>query len=544
MNRRSFLVLSTAAVVAGKQFRVDADEQSASGTSGELLYNGIQLSSQWPPQLKVPLDLAKPPPYLAAPPAVIPIDLGRQLFVDDFLIEQTTLTRTFHQPKEHPANPLVRPDKPWEQQGRAPMAMVFSDGVWFDPADRLFKMWYMGGYAASVCFARSEDGIRWTKPELDAVKAGTNIVHPGPRDSATVWLDHDAKEPSRRFVLFRSHGENKQFGQSVHLSPDGIRWSDRAVRSGSTGDRTTAFYNPFRKVWVYSNRHGWGVPRARRYFEQADLVKSQGWTKIDEPTIWLAADAQDCQRDDLQTPPQLYNLDCVAYESIILGLFTIWRGDKNIPPGRPKPNNICVGFSRDGFHFTRPDRRAFIDVSEKAGDWNWGNVQSAGGCCLIVGDELWFYHSGRAGTPGQGATRDGGGSTGLAILRRDGFASMDAGEQAGTLTTRPIRFSGKHLFVNAAIADTGSLTVEVLDDRGQPRPGFSKSDCVAIAGNKAKQSVKWKQASLADLAGQTVHLRFHLTRGQLYSFWVSKNADGTSGGYAAAGGPGLAERDI
>jgi hypothetical protein len=25
------------------------------------------------------------------------------------------------------------------------MAMVFSAGVWYDPKDRLFKMWYMGG---------------------------------------------------------------------------------------------------------------------------------------------------------------------------------------------------------------------------------------------------------------------------------------------------------------------------------------------------------------------------------------------------------------
>ena len=116
----------------------------------------------------------------------------------------------------------------------APMAMVFSDGVWYDPAERLFKMWYMGGYGRSVCLALSEDGVKWTRPELDAVEKGTNIVHPGPRDSATVWLDASAKDPARRFVLFRSHGENKQFAQSVHFSPDGVRWSDRAVRSGPT----------------------------------------------------------------------------------------------------------------------------------------------------------------------------------------------------------------------------------------------------------------------------------------------------------------------
>jgi hypothetical protein len=545
MNRRTFLAIAGATTLGiGGRFELRAEPESATRSTGELLYNGIQLPPQWPPQLRAPLDLSKPPPYLAAPPAVIPIDIGRQLFVDDFLIEQTTLAREFHKPKEHPANPILRPDKLWEQQGRAPMAMVFSDGVWFDPADHLFKMWYMGGYGGGVCFARSEDGIHWTKPDLDVVKLGTNIVHPGPRDSATVWLDHSATDPKKRFVLFRSHGENKQFGQSVHFSPDGIHWSDRAVRSGSTGDRTTAFYNPFRKIWVYSNRHGWGVPRARRYWETPDLVTGPQWTKIDQPTMWLAADAQDYQREDLQTPCQLYNLDCVAYESLILGLFTIWRGDKNIPPGRPKPNNICVGFSRDGFHFTRPDRSAFIEVSEKPGDWNWGNVQSAGGCCLVVDDELRFYHSGRAGSPGEGKTRDGGGSTGFAILRRDGFASMYSREDAGTLTTRPLRFSGKELFVNARISDGGMFRVDVLDERGQPRPGFSDGEGENAVFNSTKMRVAWKKTRIADLAGQTVRLRFHLARGRLYSFWVSKDDNGRSGGYVAAGGPDLGERDL
>ena len=39
---------------------------------------------------------------------------------------------------------------------------------------------------------------------------------------------------------------------------------------------------------------------------------------------------------------------------------------------------------------------------------------------------------------------------GLALLRRDGFASMDAGPDEASLTTRVVRFNGKHLFVNAA----------------------------------------------------------------------------------------------
>ena len=36
----------------------------------------------------------------------------------------------------------------------------------------------------------------------------------------------------------------------------------------------------------------------------------------------------------------------------------------------------------------------------------------------------------------------------------------------------------------------------------------------------------------------TVRLRFHLKKGKLYSFWVSADGDGASGGYVAAGGPG------
>src|SRR5262249_13424204 len=154
------------------------------------------------------------------------------------------------------------------------------------------------------------------------------------------------------------------------------------------------------------------------------------------------------------------------------------------------------------------------------GDWNWGNVQSAGGCCLVVGDKLYFYHSGRAGTPGKGQVRDTSGSTGLATLRRDGFASLDAGAAGGPLTTRPRRFSGKHLFVNADGAG-GELTAEVLDERGRVLAGFSRADCVPVRADKTRQQVTWKKGNLAAAAGKTVKFRFHLKKARLYSFWVS-----------------------
>ena len=535
MNRRDFL--HTGAAMAASTAVPSLFFADAPKADGEVLYNGIVLPAQWPPKGKeVPANL-NDPPYLHSPPAVIPIDLGRQLLVDDFLIEKTDLKRTFHTPKPHKDNPILKPEQPWER-GKESMAMAFSDGVWYDPKDKLFKMWYLSA-GRSTCLAYSEDGIRWTRPEFD-VKKGMNVVFLSNRDSGTVWLDADA-DPKQRFKMFVSHSEGGRFGQSVYYSADGIHWGNRITRTGSTGDRTTAFYNPFRKVWVYSLRHGWGVPRRRRYWEMADLLKGPQWVDIGDPGMWTAADEKDAPRADLKVVPQLYNLDCVAYESLLLGLFTIWRGDLNIPEGRPKPNNVCTGFSRDGFNWSRPDRRPFIDVSETKGDWNWGNVQSVGGCCLVVNDELYFYHSGRAGKPGGEKAAEGDG-TGLAVLRRDGFASLDADAQGGTLTTRSVKFSGKYLFVNAD-ATGGELTAEVLGENGKPLAGLSAADCVAVRADATKLAIVWK-GDLSATAGKPVRFRFALKNAKLFAFWVSREKSGVSGGYVAAGGPGLSNRDV
>ena len=204
-----------------------------------------------------------------------------------------------------------------------------------------------------------------------------------------------------------------------------------------------------------------------------------------------------------------------------------------------------MGYSRDGFHWSRPSREAFLGVSERSGDWNWANVQSAGGVCLVVGDRLYFYVSGRQGEPG--TNRPGICSTGLATLRRDGFASVSDDTSAPravrsrttpprSLTTRPVRFSGSHLFVNADVS--GELRVEVLDREGRGISRFAASN--PVSGNATRMPVTWPSgASLKELAGESIRFRFTLTRGRLYAFWVSPAPDGKSDGYVAGGGPGF-----
>ena len=185
-------------------------------------------------------------------------------------------------------------------------------------------------------------------------------------------------------------------------------------------------------------------------------------------------------RTEIGIAPQLYHLDCVAYESLMLGMFNVLRGDfhendgegRDAYPGRPKCAEVCLGYSRDGFYWHRPTHETFAGISETPGDWNWGNVQSTGNSFVVVGDYLYFYVSGRRGAGENTAKQTellhpayAGCSTGLAFLRRDGFASMDAvkSEEFQSLTTRKLRFGGSHLFVNADM-DDGELRVEVVDE--------------------------------------------------------------------------------
>jgi hypothetical protein len=525
---------------------------SASGQ--QELYNGIILPKIWPPQnIRLTNEPMPDPPYLLHPPDVIPIDVGRQLLVDDFLIEKTDLRRSFHRAEVYAGNPVLKGETSWEDGH----AMVYSDGVFYDPADRYFKVWYRG--KATNLYAQSRDGVHWERPNLD-IQPGTNILQNGSHESSTVWLDLDEKDPERRYKMGYSLGHNKPF--ALFESADGVHWRE-VGRSIPSSDRITFFKNPFRNVWVFSLRdHDWTPPtgsgvvgggdppekyrdyigRFRRYWESADFAKGANWkageTAPKNPRLaapaWVMADRLDPRRIDLDAQPELYNLDAVAYESLLLGLFAIWPGQ---PVDAAKPNYLTVGYSRDGFHWSRPDRRPFIAPTGKFGDWNFANIQSAGGVCLVVGDRLYIYFSARAGAP---SSRDSGKTfTGLATLRRDGFVSMDADGTPRSLTTRLVRFRGKRLFVNLD-STAGEMRVEILDAHNEVVKGFSADDSLPLQTNNTLAGVRWRVGDdLSKLAGQPLKFRFHLRDARLYAFWVSPDERGSSNGYVAAGGPGF-----
>ncbi len=531
------------------------------------MYNGLVKPSNWPPILefngrgkKLPIELLTPLD------GVYPIDIGRQLFVDDFLIYETSMNRTFYSAQKSSKNPVLVPETTAEKdQGECPVAAPFNDGVWWDSREKVFKMWYHAGWMRSTGYATSDDGINWVRPKLDVVSE-TNLVLPTRkgylRDGCCVWLDENADKDVERYKMlqFFRKNETEEIGE-VYVSEDGIHWGEPTI-TGPMGDNSTFFYNPFLKKWVFSLRthhshnskenHRYREIRTRSYIESDSFKAGSQWSPQD-PAMWAWSDYRDEMDPLIGDEPQLYDINANAYESLMLGLFAIYCGPSNLMAeemGVPKTNDLKIAFSRDGFHWDRGSTDEFIPSERNNTAWDKGYIHAAGGTCLIVKDRLYFYYGAWSGlSPNLKGNTVGshrrsnamyaGGATGLATLRRDGFASMDSGRSGASLITHPVKFSGNYLFVNCD-SSRGELEVEILDNYGDVIHPYTADNCVTLSCDSSKQIVKWSGVKdLRQLSGRTVRFRFNSTDTKLFSFWVSQWKSGESNGYVAAGGPGF-----
>ena len=496
---------------------------------------------------------------LPAPP--VDISLGRQLFIDDSLIESAVgVSRCWNKPSKM-EDPVV-----WPGDGAAPksadgsslakegdgvnLTCASDGGLWWDPSRRKFRLWYQADWLGDICYAESADGLKWEYPDLGIVPGSNRIFEYDEIDSWCVVPNYAAMNPYADWKLYISPPGRHL--DTLWESPDGIHFSPLG-KSGCSDDRSTCYFDPFRGEWVFSLRDGWpGIGRARRRFASRTFggeacrwswpgFRDESYQGLAEPEKWLVA-TNGVRR-------QLYSFDAVAYESVMLGVMEILyntpgdNGDCE-KVGLPKQTGLHFCFSRDGRKF---EPRTDADIAPEgwnSGKWDTGYLSCIGGICVIKDERLWFYYSGLRGdgerlSGGKDWPRNGmysNGSIGIATLRRDGFAGMVA-DARGELLTKPVLFSGSRLFVNAECR-FGSLVAEVVDMEGRAIPGFSFADCAAFRHSDAtKAELRFRGGDLSALAGRAVRFRFRLHCGTLYSFWVSPSAGGESLGYVAAGGP-------
>jgi len=471
---------------------------------------------------------------MAAAVAAEPVKVTAEhrLFLDDELVAASErVQRTFHQPTKHPQNPIFRPEKPWEGT-----TLVLNGTVIRDPATGLWRMYYgtfenpgkflVQPRTSFVCLATSTDGLHWTRPVLRNVTVNgsdeNNIVVPHTcADLLQVTYDDHDPDPNRRWKLsvFQYNLEvfayeramaNKEkwdkprpshTGVCLYWSADGLRnWQKgpEGVIRGA-GDVTIAGWDPKRGKYVAYVKTGHEKKRARAMAESDDFTQ---WPK---PELIVHADAQD--------PPDLemYSMEGWPYESMWLGYLRTFHN------GSSYKVDTQLVYSYDGRRWLRPAGRPVFLPNGPDDAWDRGYHTMSNNPPVRVGDELWIYYGSTNNTKKQ---RPYAGGIGLAKLRVDGFASLDAGTDDATLTTKPLLLAGKTLCLNAALAG-GSLTVEVLDAAGKVIGGYEAAACRALTADAVRQEVRWAtKADVSALAGQPVQLRLRWRHGRVYGCWV------------------------
>jgi len=446
----------------------------------------------------------------------------RQLFLDDYAVAKVeNLKRTMHQPRKKGAvirvNYLAHPTR--TVQTRAAPA--------WDPESRVFKFWVLG-VGTNAGYMESPDGLRW---------------NPGPEMNLDVWLavrDPNDPDPARRYKA-------ALLNCGFAVSPDGIRWTKLDVPAVSSSDEGNFSFDPKEGLFIHT------VKRSGPHGRSVHLVTSRDFaTWQDHGLIFCADDLdQELGRQNIQArladarllqpfrnDPAAYNVDVYnmgifRYEGYYIGMPAVYHATGPIPnyPNTDGFHLVQLACSRDLKTWHRlGDRQAFIGPSP-VGSGAYDLTQIIGPSDVVVrGDELWFYYTGlkyRASwryvgqyphgehirlpglDPDQGAIC-------LAVLRRDGFVSMEAGEIEGVLVTKSFAPSGSRLYVNVD-APEGELRVEVLS-----RSAKVLATSEPLMGDQPRGQVIWKKGKMRDTKGRKVSLRFRLRNAHLYSFWLEE----------------------
>ncbi|MEN9576905.1 MAG: hypothetical protein RL514_4760 [Verrucomicrobiota bacterium] len=431
---------------------------------------------------------------------------GPHLFVDDFLIEQSShLTRLVNSPKRDLAQPVLtgKEDQNWQ-----PYVSVVRD-----PTTRRFRMWYDSptpGKGSHLAYMESNDGVHWLRPHrvLDdpaQIIFGASVLDEGPGGKAP--------EYRYRFLWWTS-------GLWLAHSADGLRWQKDQPRPVLTGtsDISSLARDPIRNRYLAvfgmpsTNEDGYQgrTPNApegyRRCVGQSASLDGVKW---EPPRRIIKPDGQD------EGITEFYSIGgVVARGGLLIGLLKVLREDLPCDPDGPRQGigYTVLAWTRDGENWQR-DRQPFFHRNLTPGSWDhamaWGDFQ------LLVGDELYLYYGGYA--RGHKVARETERQIGLLRMPRDRYVCRAAGNEEGTLRTPLVKLDGDTMTLNVDASKGVVLRVQVLGADGRALSGFALADCEPVSADAVAAPLRWKRP-LSALRGQTVRLEFAVRAGQLFGF--------------------------
>ena len=471
-----------------------------------------------------------------------------------------------------PANPLIEPKYPWDS------GCGFAHGTFLlDPIDGLWKAWWSsnpaGGKASmSQCrltYAVSEDGVNWTRPELDLCPRPdypkTNILFDFDSGGSTWYASvivHPDAEPDYRYEMFCMRnprgprelgvafvqGIQPMPGETHHpfatyryYAPDGIHWE------AHEGPLLVPQTVGMKMTMPYTEAFG-GADSASFYSNRSLGKNDSGYTlyqKVGEVMHPGGLVPHDCFPWGRRVIAMRTSPDGTNWSHIEVIIQPDWRDPHDQQFMELAPHKVQGGFlgllccynvrehtidfqfagSADGRLWSRPSRQPTLPVSplgEYGGGMMWATHE-----LIEHQGRLYMYFAGTEGLHGDTSFGCGPNLNNFhgAICRASwevdrywAVVSGVGGVYEASFRTHAAPAGGKRLLLNAATSTVGEgeLSVELTDPEGTPIPGFSRADYRPWHGDSKRQPARWSGGDTCPQGYAAA--RFFLRRARLYGY--------------------------
>ena len=319
--------------------------------------------------------------------------------------------------------------------------------------------------------------------------------------ACVVFHDPDDNDPARRFKMaFEDRRYRGRF--AVACSPDGLRW--RESPDNPVGPwLEMAGGTKVDEMYVISGQGGKHVPGGGRQFATHVSYDFENWS---------IASALGLERVNVAPRPRVFGVDAGEQihlgaglwnrGNVIIGFCGMWNGHSS-NDRRMTTMDLGLAVSHDALHYREPIPN-FPIVSAAEDGWQlppYGHQTlnfpslSQGQGFENIGDKTLFWYA-----PWLEQKRDG---ARIASWERDRLGYFQAylggpfaktGEDDPHIISAPIDLEGKvaRLFLNIdRVNEYSNVSVEILDERLNPLPGYSRGLCNTPAEDGFKQLVTW-----------------------------------------------------
>lgn len=376
--------------------------------------------------------------------------------------------------------------------------------------ENTFHLWYFGSFGDQrqnigsghgrpncvMCYATSDDGIQWRKPELGLVEFNgstkNNIVDlpdPGLRPAAAILYEPDDCDPARRYKLAYEATVDGKARFCVAFSEDGLHWTRSALNPVGPFLEMAGIVK-WRGMYYVC---GQGPLTAHRPFRARHLTlfasaDFEHWSPCGAVGLDRSPDISGPSSENLWNHIEEIHLGAGLWNrgNVIVGIYGQWHGH---PSGdrRFLTMDLGLALSHDALHYVEPiPGFAFIPAREQpfSPQWDFPALMQGQGM-ENVGDSTLYWYSLWKGTEGTGIR--------LVQWERDrlGYVQPFRPTDARVITCPIHILEGGQaaLYLNiSGLGEYSDVQVCLLDEGFRPIVGYED---VTIQENGLSVPIRW-----------------------------------------------------